>query len=151
MKINNRVLDAVGQWEYGKTYTLDEMFYKVIATWDNKDINAFYYDMETLLTYIFSKIDRLQEQDHIKLPGLRKNCSAMYTDGDKFPANFYGDSKVYKYQHRSCTNCILRPTCALHQNKDWSVKWVDNGRAGCTKYCGPYSSEKRLKSRDYED
>lgn len=149
--MNGRVLDIVGQWEFDKTYTLEEMVFDKVEQWDKNNESAYLYDLGNLLTYAFSHSHHLSEQDLLRLSALKKNVELMYLDRDKYPANFYTDSKVYKYKHRSCTNCLSRPTCILHHNKDWSVKWVDNGKAGCTRYCGPYANEKRLKSRYNED
>lgn len=57
--------------------------------------------------------------------------------------NFYPESEFYRYENRSCLNCIKQDRCDALK-KDWSAPWLDMGRCGCLKYAGPYDNEKAL-------
>ena len=147
--MNKRVMDALIKWEYGKKYTLKEMFWDEVEQWDATDFKKWLYDAGTLLTHIFNKAIALPDDEIQQLGHLKKNLVELYTED--FPANFYTESNVFKYQKRSCSNCLFRPSCYLHIGKDWSVKWCDNGKAGCVKYKGPYLTEKRIKGRESDE
>lgn len=149
--MEHRYLDAIEQLDIEKVYTLEECFFSVVGKWDAQDIQKFYNDSTNLLNGIFQRGIKLVDDDARRLAGLKANINKMYLDRNTFPANFYKESKVYKYQYRSCSVCFFRPTCKAHLGKDWSEKWVDNGLAGCEKYRGPHMTEKRLKSRYNED
>ena len=144
--MNKRVMDALIKWEYGKKYTLKEMFWDEVEQWDATDYKKWLYDAGALLTHIFTKAIVLADEEIQQLGHLKKNLAELYTED--FPANFYTESNVFKYQKRSCSNCLFRPSCYLHIGKDWSVKWCDNAKAGCEKYRGPFMKEKRGKGRD---
>ena len=139
--MDKRVMDALTKWEFGKKYTLKEMFWDEVEQWDATDLKKWLYDAGTLLTHIYNKAIQLPDDEIQQLGYLKKNLAELYS-GD-FSANFYKESNVYKYQKRSCSNCLFRPSCYLHIGKDWSVKWCDNAKAGCEKYRGPFINEKR--------
>lgn len=152
MRDNNRVWRAIEWWENAsRRLTLDETVFAEIKSWNNEDLDAFFYDFKSLLDGMYLREVKLTQQDSQRFITLKENATAMHRNRESFPANFYQDSNVYKYAHRSCTNCFYRPTCALHRGKDWNQKWVDNGRAGCMKYRGPFNSEKRLRGREKDD
>ena len=139
--MDKRVMDALTKWEFGKKYTLKEMFWDEVEQWDATDFKKWLYDTGTLLTHIFNKAIALPDDEIQQLGYLKKNLAELYS-GD-FSANFYKESNVYKYTKRSCSNCLFRPSCYLHIGKDWSVKWCDNAKAGCEKYRGPFIHEKK--------
>lgn len=139
--MDKRVMDALTKWEFGKKYTLKEMFWDEVEQWDATDLKKWLYDAGTLLTHIYNKAIQLPDDEIQQLGYLKKNLAELYS-GD-FSANFYKESNVYKYAKRSCSNCLFRPSCYLHIGKDWSQKWCDNAKAGCEKYRGPFINEKR--------
>ncbi|MBE6245843.1 MAG: hypothetical protein E7110_00275 [Bacteroidales bacterium] len=152
MRDNNRVWKAIEWWENAsRRLTLEETFFAEVKGWDKDDLDAYFEDCKGLLDGMYLREIKLTPQDSQKFITLRENITGMHRNRESFPANFYEDSNVYKYAHRSCSNCFYRPTCALHRGKDWNQKWVDNGRAGCMKYRGPFNSEKRLRGREKDD
>lgn len=57
--------------------------------------------------------------------------------------NFYKVSEFYRYENRSCLNCIKQDRCDALK-KDWSAPWLDMGKMGCRTYSGPHEKEKPL-------
>ena len=152
MKDVNRIWKAVEWWESAtRRLSLEETFFAEIRSWEVDNLGDYFDCAKALLDGIFTREIKLTQQDSQRFLTLRENITAMHRNRESFPANFYKDSNVYKYVQRSCSNCFYRPTCALHRGKDWGQKWVDNGRAGCVKYKGPYSTEKRIKGRESDE
>ena len=101
-----RYLDAIDQLDKEKVYTLEECFFAVVGKWDAKDLQKFFCDSTNYINGIFVRGIKLTDDDTRRLASMKSNISQMYMDRQNFPANFYSNSKVYKYQYRSCSVCF---------------------------------------------